>query len=97
MEFDTAEGTNSEPDGSGYVRRAAKDGTLPTTSHLHSLGAHSQSFQRTKLCHMVAERVIPSTGAHPGLRTPHSARPDPGIVTPRSPGSVIRDSGVQDY
>ena len=38
---------------------------------------------------MVAERVIPSTGAHPGLRTPHSARPDPGIVTPRSPGSVI--------
>ena len=44
-------GTNSEPDGSGYVRRAAKDGTLPTTSHLHSLGAHSQSFQRTKLCH----------------------------------------------
>ena len=45
---------------------------------------------------MVAERVIPSTGAHPGLRTPHSARPDPGIVTPRSPGSVITDSGVQD-
>ena len=28
---------------------------------------------------MVAERVTPSMGAHPGLRTPHSARPDPGI------------------
>ena len=33
----------------------------------------------SSLISMEAERVTPSTGAHPGLRTPLSARPDPGI------------------
>ena len=39
-------------------------------------------FLRHDLVVMVAERVIQSTGALPGLRTPHSQRPDPGSSHP---------------